>query len=133
MWFFFRSQMLEFKFLQRTPVMLHDRLRKWCAWVYLREIINSLDDRRLMLFEWYHLQAAALLTLLSLKWKHVDLHMHVCVLYISALVEFSRFTFFKSRYKESITGLWKAYLFQTLSFIVLQIFSHILSYFLSDN
>lgn len=66
------SQILKVTFLQRTPVMLHERLRKQRAWVYLREIISSLDDRRLMSFEWYRLRAAALLlTLRSLGWKHV--------------------------------------------------------------
>lgn len=67
--FFFLSQMLKIIFL--WGLLLCYCEIKWWAQLYLREIMNLLDNRRLVSLEWYHLRAAALVW--TQEWKHVVL------------------------------------------------------------
>lgn len=61
------------------------------------------------------------------------LPMHVCVLYISVLFEFSRFTFFfKVGTRSQLLDYEKLAFISNFVINVLQIFSHIFSNFLSD-
>lgn len=59
------AHIINVTFLQRTLVESIFTMQKCRPWVYLREIMESIGDRRFMRFEWYHLQTAAS----SLKWK----------------------------------------------------------------
>lgn len=73
------SQVLKVTSAQKDLRYVPLKIKKWLTWFYLGEIITSLVDRQIMLFEWYHLRAAALLlTLFSVELKNVVLCVHVC-------------------------------------------------------